>query len=215
MNKSWGQHPTKQLYGHLPLISKTIQVRRTRHAGHCWGSWDELISGILIWTPTYGREKSRTASSNIHTAAMWGYGMKPWRPARGDEWLGKVAREGQVYPCWRHDMMMMMMMIYNETAVGNLWVPFSSDKKINKTRTSTYKTEVLATNHVYIRQCPKIHFKHNATCKLDNSSLNNLCSSHYNPFFFFQITVYRLRVDLFLWNMNEGNLSMKTDQYNQ
>ena len=21
-----------------------------------------------------------------HTAAMWGYGMQPWRPARGDEW---------------------------------------------------------------------------------------------------------------------------------
>ena len=36
LNKSWKQHPTKQqLYGHLPLISKTIQVRRTRHAVHC------------------------------------------------------------------------------------------------------------------------------------------------------------------------------------
>ena len=37
LNKSWRQHPTKhQLYGHLPPIMKTIQVRRTRHAGHCW-----------------------------------------------------------------------------------------------------------------------------------------------------------------------------------
>ena len=44
-----------------------------------------------------------------HTAAMWGYGMKPWRPAKSDEWEGEVAREGQGYPCWRHDMMMMMM----------------------------------------------------------------------------------------------------------
>ena len=36
LNKSWRQHPTKhQLYGHLPPIMKTIQVRRTRHAGHC------------------------------------------------------------------------------------------------------------------------------------------------------------------------------------
>ena len=25
--------------------------------------------------------------------------------------IGKVAREGQRYPCWRHDMMMMMMII--------------------------------------------------------------------------------------------------------
>ena len=32
----------------------TIQVRRTRHAGHCWRSKDELISDVLLWTPTYG-----------------------------------------------------------------------------------------------------------------------------------------------------------------
>ena len=33
LNKSWRQHPTRhQLYGHLPPITKTIQVRRTRHA---------------------------------------------------------------------------------------------------------------------------------------------------------------------------------------
>ena len=57
-NKSWRQHPTKhQLYGHLPSITKTIQVRRTRHAGHCWRSKDELISDVLLWTPAYGREK--------------------------------------------------------------------------------------------------------------------------------------------------------------
>ena len=39
LNKSWRQHPTRhQLYGHLPPITKTIQARRTRHAGHCWKS---------------------------------------------------------------------------------------------------------------------------------------------------------------------------------
>ena len=38
LNVSWRQHPTRhQLYGHLPPITKTIQVRRTRHAGHYWG----------------------------------------------------------------------------------------------------------------------------------------------------------------------------------
>ena len=36
LNKSWRQHPTKQLvYSHLPLVTKTIKIRRTRHAGHC------------------------------------------------------------------------------------------------------------------------------------------------------------------------------------
>ena len=47
-----------QLYGHLPPITKTIQVRRTRHAGHCWRSRDQLISDVLLWTPTYGRAKA-------------------------------------------------------------------------------------------------------------------------------------------------------------
>ena len=54
LNKSWRQRPTRhQLYGHLPPITKTIQVRRTRHAGHCWRSRDELISDVLLWTPTH------------------------------------------------------------------------------------------------------------------------------------------------------------------
>ena len=58
-NKSWQQHPTKhQLYGHLPPITKTIQVRWTRHAELCWRSRDELISDVLQWTPTYGRAKA-------------------------------------------------------------------------------------------------------------------------------------------------------------
>ena len=59
MNKSCRQHPTRhQLYGHLPPITKTIQVRRTRHAGHCWRSKDELISDVLLWTPAYGQAKA-------------------------------------------------------------------------------------------------------------------------------------------------------------
>ena len=60
LNTSWRQHPIiHQLYGHLPPITKTIQVRRTRHAGHCLRSRDELISDVLPWTPTYGRAKAR------------------------------------------------------------------------------------------------------------------------------------------------------------
>ena len=59
LNKSWRQHFTRhQLYGHLPPITKTIQVRRNRLAGHCWRSKDELISDVLLWTPMYGRAKA-------------------------------------------------------------------------------------------------------------------------------------------------------------
>ena len=58
LNKSRRQHPTRhQLYGHLPPITKTIQVRRTRHAGHCWRSRDELISDVLLWTPHMAEQK--------------------------------------------------------------------------------------------------------------------------------------------------------------
>ena len=42
----------------LPPITKTIQVRRTRNVGHCWRSRDELISDVLLWTPTHGRAKA-------------------------------------------------------------------------------------------------------------------------------------------------------------
>ena len=67
LNKSWRQYPTKQqLYGHLRPITKTIKIRRTRHAGHCWRSRDELISDVLLWTPSNGRAKAgRPARTHI------------------------------------------------------------------------------------------------------------------------------------------------------
>ena len=54
--------PTKrQPYGHLPPITKTIQVRRARH---CWRSKDELVSDVLLWTPTYGQAKAGRPARN-------------------------------------------------------------------------------------------------------------------------------------------------------
>ena len=59
LNKSLRYHPTKQqLYRHLHLIMKTIQVRWTRHVGHCWRSKDELISDVFPWTPSHGQAKA-------------------------------------------------------------------------------------------------------------------------------------------------------------
>ena len=62
LNKSERQHPTRhKLYGHLPPITKAIQIRRTRRAGYCRRSSD-----ILLWTPTHGRAKAgRTARTYI------------------------------------------------------------------------------------------------------------------------------------------------------
>ena len=101
LNKSLRQHPTKhQLYGHLTLITKTIQVRWTRHAGHCWRSRDELISDVFQWIPTYGR-------------------AKPGRPAR--TYIQQLCEDTG----WHAGAMMMMMMIINECALrkksGNLF----------------------------------------------------------------------------------------------
>ena len=61
LNKPLRQRPTKyQLYGHLPPITKTIKVRRTIHARHCWRSRDnfDLISDVLLWTLSHGRAKA-------------------------------------------------------------------------------------------------------------------------------------------------------------
>ena len=59
LNKSWKQHPTnQQLYVHLLPITKTIKVRRSRHAGHFCRSKEELICRVLLQTPSNGRAKA-------------------------------------------------------------------------------------------------------------------------------------------------------------
>ena len=65
------QHPTKKLlYGDLPPITKTIWVRRTRHAGHCWKSRNELISDVLLWTLSHGRAKAE-GPARIYIQQLW------------------------------------------------------------------------------------------------------------------------------------------------
>ena len=46
------------MFAFLPPITKTIKVRRTRHAGHCWRSRDKLTSDLLLWTPSHGQAKA-------------------------------------------------------------------------------------------------------------------------------------------------------------
>ena len=55
LQKFWKQYPKKQqLYDHLSPILQNIQVRLTRHIGHCWRSWNELFSDVVLWTTTRG-----------------------------------------------------------------------------------------------------------------------------------------------------------------
>ena len=79
LNNSWWQHPTKhQLYGHLPPITKIIQVRRTRHAGHYWRSRDELISNILLWTPYMAEQKQDDQLEHTYSSyvRIWDVALK-------------------------------------------------------------------------------------------------------------------------------------------
>ena len=64
LKKFWRQHPTKrQLYGHLPPITKTIKFRRTTHAGHCWRSRDEQKQDDQL-------ERTYTSSMRMRNVAL-------------------------------------------------------------------------------------------------------------------------------------------------
>ena len=101
LNKSWRQHPTRhQLYGHLPPITKTIQVRRTRHAGHCWRSKDELISDVLLWTPTYGRAKAGRPARTYIQQLCEDTGCNPEDPNPTTHLTNHANKLNKI--CWRN-----------------------------------------------------------------------------------------------------------------
>ena len=109
LNKSWRQHPTKhQLYGHMPPIRKTIQVRGTRHAGHYWRSRDELISIVPLWSPIYGWAKAgRPAGTYIQLLCEdTGWSPKDLPEAMNDrekwrERVGDIRESGMTWWWWR------------------------------------------------------------------------------------------------------------------
>ena len=105
LNKSWTQYPTKQqLYVHFPLITETIQVRRIRHAGHCWRT-HKRQTPVNPFTLTI---KGRTTNSNLYTIALCRYRMLNMKTC-WERWAIKVvAREGQGDLCWQRDMRMIV-----------------------------------------------------------------------------------------------------------
>ena len=99
LNKSCGQHTTKQqLYGHLPPISKIIQIRRTRHARHCWRRKDELISDVLQWTPSHG--PARTYLQQLCKDTICNLENLPNVMDDRDEWrasIGEICASGTTW----------------------------------------------------------------------------------------------------------------------
>ena len=87
-------NPTKQqLYDHQPAIMKTIKIRRTRHAGHCWRSRDELISDTLLWTPSHGRAKAGRPAQLTYSSSVliWDVALRTCRK----QWtIGRCGERG-------------------------------------------------------------------------------------------------------------------------
>ena len=52
--------------------------------------------------------KSRTTSTNLHTATMWGHRIVTLKTCRRRWMIGRNGERGSGYPRWRRDMMMMM-----------------------------------------------------------------------------------------------------------
>ena len=99
LNKSWKQYPTKQrVCGQLP-----------RYVGHCWRGNDELISEVLLWTPSFGRtsvrQPARTYLQQLCTDT--GYGLEDLPEAMDDrDGLRERERErelGKSVRATRHD----------------------------------------------------------------------------------------------------------------
>ena len=58
LNIHWSAHPSKErLYGNLVQITSVIKERRTRFAGHCYRSKDEVVSDLILWTPKHVKTK--------------------------------------------------------------------------------------------------------------------------------------------------------------
>ncbi len=97
LNKSWRQHPTKhQLHGHLLPISQTITVRRTRTLLKKQGRAHKGCS------PMDPRAKAgRPARTYIQQLC------EDTRCSPEDLPKAMNDKEGQGYPCWRQDKMMM------------------------------------------------------------------------------------------------------------
>ena len=115
LNKSSRQHPTKhQLHGHQPPITITIKIRRCRHVGHFWRSRDDLISDVLLWIPSQGRAKAGRPTQTYIQQLFVDTGCSREDLLEAIDDREGLAREGQGYPCWWRNMMMMKNYNYNE-----------------------------------------------------------------------------------------------------
>ena len=80
----------QQLYGHLPPISLTIQIRWARHAGHYERSKNTHKWCAPIWSYTWTHQCWLTCR-NLHSSALWWHWMLSREPNNND-----ASRESQM-----------------------------------------------------------------------------------------------------------------------
>ena len=113
LNKFWKLISSKQqLYDHLPPISQTLQVKRTKDTAK--KSKDELISDGLWWIPTHGRASvgraERTCICCVRTLDLvWRTCQERWmtgmdcKKEREREREKERERVGELLPAWCDD----------------------------------------------------------------------------------------------------------------
>ena len=62
-------------------ITKSIKNRQTRYVGRCWRSKHELISVVLLWTPSHGQAKAGKPARTYIQQLCADTGCCPERPA--------------------------------------------------------------------------------------------------------------------------------------
>ena len=86
-------HKTAAILSPTP-ISKTIQIRWTRHARHCWRNKGKLISDVLLLTPSHGRAGVGRLTKNylqqLYTDTVYSLEDLPNAMDDRDEWRKRV-----------------------------------------------------------------------------------------------------------------------------
>ena len=91
----WSAHPIKEhLYGNLTQITSVIKERRTRFAGHCYRSKDEVVNDLILWTPKHGNAKvgrpSKTYTKQLTEDADCQLEDLPRAMEDREYWTGRV-----------------------------------------------------------------------------------------------------------------------------
>ena len=102
--------PTKKMAAVRASTShhkKTIQMRRTQPAGHCWGSTDELISNVLLWTSSHGYasfgKSARTYLGEICVDTGCSLGAMDNRDGRRER-VREIHTSSTTWWWWNHQM---------------------------------------------------------------------------------------------------------------